>query len=121
MKYIVFVMALALSGCSGETGPVGASGKNGAIGGVGSTGPAGDQGVQGPAGADGTVITMVKLCPGTPSHSVFVEYAMCINGNLYGVYSANGGFLALLSNGSYTSDGIGADCCLTINGCTVAH
>lgn len=109
------------NGHDGSTGAAGQQGRPGIQGQQGNQGQTGAQGAQGLAGADGTVITMVKLCPGTPSHTVFVEYAMCVNGQLYGVYSANSGFLALLSDGAYTSDGIGADCSLAISGCNVSH
>ncbi len=61
------------------------------------------------------VITTVQLCPGTTTYpSVFVEYALCINNQLYGVYSVNGGFLSLLPPGTYSSNAIGSSCSLTI-------
>ena len=81
-------------------------------------GPKGDPGqsVTGPAGADGTQITIVQFCPGViPTYpSNFPEIGECINGQLYGVYSANGGFLALLPPGAYSSNGINASCNFTI-------
>ena len=60
--------------------------------------------------------TVVQLCPGTPTHTVFIETALCINGELQGVYSQNGGFLTKLTPGAYTSSGIGSACNFTITG-----
>lgn len=86
-------------------------------------GPTGGTGGQGPTGTSGTIITIVQLCPGfVPSYpNVFPEVAECINGKLYGVYSANGGFLSALPSGTYSSNGIGASCNLTIKGCNVVQ
>lgn len=102
---------------SGIDGTKGSDGQEGAIG------PQGAQGIQGLAGADGTQITVVALCPGTPSYpSIFLEDALCINNALYGVYSANGGFLTLLPPGTYSSNAIGATCSLTVRPhCQVTH
>lgn len=135
MKYIILILMLMISACrsqqgdkgesvigpKGEPGVQGPVGPTGLPGDVGAQGEVGDTGPIGPAGADGTVVTLVKLCPETPSYGTFVEFGMCINGSLYGVYSANGGFLALLPNGSYSSNGIGSSCSLTVTGCTVSH
>lgn len=74
-------------------------------------------------GADGTngapgpsSFTLIKLCRETPSYpSTFPEYAIRIDNEVYGVYSANGGFLALLPPGQYSSAGINSSCTLTIN------
>lgn len=122
----VFALVCIMTACTGPEGvqgqsiqgPVGSPGQNGQDGAIG---PQGNQGAQGPAGLDANPITVVKLCNETPSYGVFVEFAMCINGSLYGVYSQNGGFLALLANGSYSSNGIGSACNLTVNGCVVSH
>lgn len=66
-------------------------------------------------GVDGTQITVVQLCPGTPVYpSVFIEIALCIQDALYAVYSANGGFLTLLSPGGYGSNAIGSSCGFTV-------
>lgn len=67
-------------------------------------------------GANSTPITVVQLCAGiTPSYpSTFPEVALCLNNQLYGVYSTNGGFLSLLTPGSYSSDGVNASCTLTV-------
>jgi|ERR1035437_5500528 hypothetical protein len=90
---------------------------------TGATGEQGPQGLTGPTGADGHIATIVQLCPGTPSYaSVFVEVAMCINDQLYGVYSANGGFLTLLPPGTYNSNAIGSACTLTVSAhCIVSN
>ncbi len=107
------------SGQQGVNGAPGADGQNGTPGTPGlpgSVGPQGPTGPQGTPGAPGTLITPEQLCPGAgPSYpSTFPEYALCINGQLYGVYSANGGFLALLPPGEYTSAGINASCTFAI-------
>lgn len=83
-------------------------GSNGAIG---STGP---------AGSPGTAITLIPFCPGTPVYpSVFLEYGMCINGSMWGVYSYANGFLSQLPNGNYQSNAVGSQCNFTITGCSV--
>ncbi len=66
---------------------------------------------------------MIRLCPDAPSYpSVFVEYAICVQDQLYGVYSANGGFLSLLPPGAYYSNAIGSACDLTVGPhCAVSH
>jgi len=92
---------------------------NGAVGATGPTGATGAQGPQGPAGQNGTdatPITFVQFCSGfTPTYpSSFPEYGICVNNVMYGVYSANGGFLAELLPGEYSSDGINASCTFTI-------
>lgn len=57
-------------------------------------------------------ITPIDFCPGfTQSYpSTFAESGLCIDGVTYGVYSANGGFLAMLPPGTYSSNGINASC-----------
>lgn len=86
-------------------------------------GPKGDTGAAGTNGQDATPTIAIKLCPDAPSYpAVFVEYALCINNELYAVYSANGGFLALLPPGSYSSNGIGSACGFTVDtNCSVSH
>lgn len=129
MKFttIAIISLLALTACRGPRGDegsngqtvVGPTGPTGAIGGVGATGP---QGNSGAPGIDGTQITVVDLCPGVTAYpGVFVEVGMCIEGKLYGVYSANNGFLTYLADGAYSSNAIGSACNLTITGCTVTH
>lgn len=95
-------------------------GDKGDSGSVGPTGGVGPKGDSGEPGTDSNPITVVKLCPGTPTYpSVFVEYAFCIEGKLYGTYSANGGFTAYLPDGQYHSEGIGSRCDFTIEGCII--
>lgn len=93
------------------------NGLDGAEGQIGGTGP------QGIPGQDITPVTLVKLCPGTSTYpTVFIEYGMCIADQMWGVYSANGGFLALLPPGNYSSNAIGSSCNLTIGlHCQVTH
>jgi hypothetical protein len=88
----------------------------------------GETGPQGPAGlpgAAGTVITPVQLCPNvSPTYaSVFPEYAICLDGVLYGTYNGNTAYqyLAALPNGAYSSDGQGAACSFTITGCVISY
>lgn len=74
----------------------------------------GAQGVQGLQGNDAT-ITVVQFCPGATSYpSEFNEVGFCLNGQVYGVYSANDGFASLLPPGAYTSNAIGSSCNFTI-------
>ncbi len=81
----------------------------------GARGPIGDPGPQGTPGQDLTPITMIQLCPGTTVYpNVFLEYGICLQNQIYGVYSADGGFLALLPPGNYLSNAIGSSCNLTI-------
>lgn len=112
--------ATGQDGLNGNKGDTGAAGPQGDPGAIGDTGPKGDTGI---AGSPGTVITPVQFCSGiTPTYpSYFPESGLCINHQMYGVYSANGGFLALLTPGSYSSDGINASCTFTIGAdCAVA-
>lgn len=76
----------------------------------------GPTGATGPAGANGTAITVVQFCAGvTPSYpSTFPETGLCINGNIYAVYSANDGFLTEIVPGAYNSNAIGSSCSFTV-------
>jgi hypothetical protein len=107
------------------TGPQGPAGNTGATGSAGATGAPGAEGPQGTAGTPGTAITVVQLCPASfvPSYpNTFPEQALCIDNVLYGVYSAQGGFLAELPPGTYSSDGINASCTLTVEAnCEVSN
>lgn len=112
-----------LYGCAkpkdGAPGAAGPQGAQGSTGGVGTAGPAG---AAGSSGAPGTQMTFVQFCPGfTQSYpSTFAEYGICVSGVMYGVYSANGGFLAELPPGRYISNGINATCAFTLgNDCEV--
>lgn len=87
------------------------NGVNGNPGGVGPQGPSGDD------GQDSNPVVIFKFCPNVVANypSSFPEYGIRLNNNVYGVYSANGGFLTLLIPGSYTTTGIGANCNFTIH------
>jgi Collagen triple helix repeat (20 copies) len=105
-------------GPTGQTGAQGLQGATGATGANGQTGPAGSVGPAGPSGTPGTSITVVQLCPSygpTQYPDNFPEQALCISGNLYGVYwSGTQAFLAEIVPGTYAStspDG----CTLTVN------
>lgn len=104
-------------GPQGDTGATGATGSTGATGNTGSQGDVGPQGPQGTPGQDATPITVVQFCPGVvPSYpNAFPEVGLCLNGSLYGVYSANGGFMAYLPPGRYSSDGINDSCTFIIS------
>lgn len=83
----------------------------------------GTPGANGVAGSPGTVISSIQLCPGIPVYpSKFIETALCLDNNLYGVYSANGGFLTLLPAGYYGSNGINSSCNFTVGpNCSVSN
>jgi hypothetical protein len=83
----------------------------------GAVGSQGIAGLQGIPGTPGTVIEPIQFCQGfTQSYpSVFAENGLLINGIMYGIYSANGGFMAELPPGQYSSNGINASCTFTIN------
>lgn len=80
-------------------------------------GPQGPQGVAGPTGPASGFTGTVQLCPGEPTYpSVFPEQALCINNELYGVYSINDGVLVKLPPGRYSSNSVGSRCSFTILG-----
>jgi len=72
------------------------------------------QGPKGDPGKDADPIKVVQLCPGSSNYGVFIEVAICQNNQLWGVYSANGGFLTMLPPGRYSSNGIGSACNFTV-------
>lgn len=82
-------------------------------------------GTNGTAGTDAVIQPPVQLCPnnGTTTYaSTFNEVAFCFNDKLYGVYSANDGFMSELPPGAYTSNGIGSSCTFTIGtNCSVVQ
>lgn len=93
--------------CNGIAGSNGLNGLNGLDGAVGATGP---------QGAAGTQLRIVQFCPETPTYpSTFPEIGIVIGTTVFGVYSANDGFLAELPPGQYASNGIGSACTFTIN------
>lgn len=108
----------SLISCAGSSAVVlnGAKGNNGSKGTNGSNGSNGSNGVNGSNGTNGTVIVPENFCPGFVQSypNTFAESGLCIAGQLYGVYSANDGFLALLPPGTYSSVGINASCTVTI-------
>lgn len=107
-RYIAIAIVLLTSCGRVPAGPQGVSGGVGLQGAPGATGATGPQGT---AGEDTSSIYMVKLCPGDSIYpSTFVEYAFCVNNNLYGTYSANGGFSTLLPPGQYSSNAINSSC-----------
>lgn len=77
----------------------------------------GDAGPQGAPGQNAVSITVVQLCPNlgpTTYSGTFPEQALCISGNLYGVYWDGGqAFLAEIVPGVYTSTAP-AGCVLTV-------
>lgn len=96
-------------GAPGVVGPVGPGGSNGNDGNDGAIGPTGT------AGTPGTLATFVQFCPGATTYpSTFVEVGICVNSNLYAVYSANDGFLTLIPPGRYRSNAIGSRCDFTV-------
>lgn len=106
-------------GRDGSTGPSGADGSSGydGISIVGPSGPPGRDGIDAPR------LSMISLCPGITSYpGVFIEVGICISGQLYAVYSDHGGFLTLISPGSYHSFAIGSACDLTVGpDCEITH
>lgn len=89
----------------------------------GTNGTNGTNGSNGAAGTPGTVIQSIQLCPGTTVYpSKFIEVVFCMNNKLYGVYSANDGFLSELPPGTYGSNGINASCSFVIGAnCTISN
>jgi hypothetical protein len=114
---------IVCNGSNGAQGPQGAVGEQGPVGSQGPTGAPGLDGLNGNNGSPGTVVTPIQFCPnvtaGYPNN--FPEYGLCVNNQMYGVYSTNGGFLALLPPGEYSSDGVNADCTFEIEVDCVVH
>ena len=81
----------------------------------------GTNGTNGQNGTPGSVIKPTTLCAEdkTVYPKVFAEVAFCIDGDLYAVYSENNGFLSLIPNGSYTSNGHNSSCSFKVSGCKV--
>lgn len=108
-------------GVAGATGPTGANGADGQPCTVAST-PTGSEitcpdgsSVSVLNGIDPTPIAVVQFCPGATSYpNTFLEYGLCLQDSIYGVYSANGGFLALIPAGQYTSNAINSRCNFTV-------
>lgn len=59
--------------------------------------------------------TMVQFCPGTAVYpSSFPEVGICLNNQIYAVYSVNSGFLTLIPPGNYSSNAVGSSCNFTV-------
>lgn len=98
----------------GQVGAQGSAGLNGTSI-VGPQGPIGLTGAVGMPGNSGSIITSVQFCPNpTVYPTTFSEVALCIDDNLYAVYSQNSGFLVYLPPGAYTSNGINSSCNFTV-------
>jgi hypothetical protein len=122
MKRLLLLLMISISACKGNQGsagpqgPVGIPGETGPQGAIGPTGASGANGINGANGSNGTIITVVQFCPGVdPSYpSTFPEVGLCINNNIYAVYSANDGFLTLITPGLYESNAVGSSCTFTV-------
>lgn len=130
MKYLFIVLGLSVSACGTQSvtsTPLNCTVKSTDSGSViscpdgsrsfvsngvnGQDGQNGINGVNGTNGQDGTQVTPIKFCTESASYPArFPEYGLCLNDSLYAVYSANGGFLALLPEGNYSSNAIGSAC-----------
>ena len=112
-----------LSGLQGIQGIVGPSGIQGQVGPQGIQGLIGPAGIQGIPGSAGTVVTFVQFCPGATVYpSTFPEFGLCVAGQIYAVYSANGGFGVQLPLGAYSSDGINSSCSFNVlANCVITH
>jgi hypothetical protein len=87
-----------------------------------SNGKTGDRGADGKDAPVSSMVSAIPFCKRFSQSypSVFAESGICVNGVLYGVYSANGGFLAMIPEGTYSSQGINATCTFTVKaGCEV--
>jgi len=110
-----FLIMLLMVGCAQQLPTPGAPGKDGTNG---KDGTAGTNGIN---GQNGSVVTFVKFCPQVTSYpSVFVEVGLCIDGELFAVYSVNNGFGVKLETGNYSSHAIGSACSFSVQpGCVV--
>lgn len=110
INVLVTIAVLSAVGCgAAPKGDTGAAGKDGQST-VGATG------AQGNPGVDAQPVTVVKLCPAITVYPTTVsEVAFCIDGNLYAVYSVNGGFEGLIPPGTYSSNGINSSCTFTVH------
>jgi hypothetical protein len=80
-------------------------------------GSKGATGLQGNPGQDSDQVTIFKFCPNVTGNypSIFPEYGIRLDSKVYAVYSSNGGFLTLLTPGTYKTTGIGSNCNFTVN------
>lgn len=66
-------------------------------------------------GTNGTSIKTVQFCLNSTNYpTTFAEVGICIDNNIYAVYSTNGGFLTYIPPGNYSSDGINSSCNFTV-------
>ena len=102
MRHLFVLACLCLSACG--QGPQGIPGTNGM------------PSPMGPQYPGGSVITPVQFCPGsiTSYPTTYAEVGLCINNNIWAVYSANDGFLTEIVPGYYTSNAIGSSCNFTV-------
>lgn len=79
--------------------------------------------LNGSNGVPGSLGIPVKFCTGITTYpSTFIEVGFIIQGAIYAVYSANGGFLTQIPPGYYTSNAIGSSCNFTVNADnTISH
>ncbi len=106
--FCIIFASLFIESCA-KPGPSEVNGTTGQPG-VSIAGP------QGIPGTPGTALTFVQFCPGFTQNypSTFAESGFCVNGQMWAIYSANGGFLAELPPGTYSSNGINASCTFTL-------
>ena len=124
----LLILTFMLSAC-GPIGPAGQNGTNGSSCTVTSiTSPQAGSLITCTDGTsslvlNGTVVTPVQFCPNQTSYpSTFSEVGFCINGSLWAVYSANGGFLTEVVPGNYSSDGINSSCTFVVGpNCSVTE
>lgn len=133
---VALVLALASFGCGdnsvhipgpqGEVGPAGPQGPKGDSGldGIdGLQGQIGPQGIPGVPASPGTTVTFIKFCNETPSYpSAFPEFGLCVDGEIFAVYSTHGGFGVKIPPGTYSSNGVNSSCTFTVQAnCVVTH
>lgn len=112
-KYFMFLILAYLAVVMAACGKTGSSGPKG---------EEGEAGAQGNPGVDVSTVNVIQLCPGATTYpGVFVEVAICINHELYGVYTSPA-FLTLIPPGTYNSTAIGSACSLTVaDDCVVTN
>lgn len=145
MNKLILIM-LMLSGCGsspyGVVGPQGATGTTGQSGtsctvtnvAIGQPGApnggsllsCGDNSslvLNGTPGNNGTSISPIQFCLGTTTYpNEFNEMGFCVEGNIYAIYSVNGGFMTLIPPGSYSSNAINSSCNFSVeNNCVIVQ
>lgn len=123
MKTLILVILLVLVGCGKNDGSFYTVKGDKGDPGQSIVGPAGSPGLNGSNGQDASPITSVQLCGSCHASypSTFPEIGLCINDKLYGVYSANGGFMVEIIPGTYSSNGINCTCTLVVSAHCVVH